>query len=129
MGMFDKDKAFGLRLDREFKLGEHFVLYNAAATDEVISTDFGDAQVARLTVAKLDNPSHRYECQTVAGAIVEKCREAESSDFPAVVSLQKVTSQKWHREALVLQFVAPFGAKNEAPPPAPGANTDEDIPF
>lgn len=134
MGMFDKDKQYGLRLDREFKTGEHFVLWGVNLPGEVIATSFGDAEVAKLKVSRMDNTGFKYVVQTVAGAIVEKCKEADRTDFPAVVTLQRIPSERSDTgHALVLQFVAPYGAQPSAtatePPPAAPAPAEDDFPF
>lgn len=122
MGMFDKDKVFGVRLDQEFRLGEHFILRGVNLTGETIDTNFGPAEVVRLTVSKLSKPDYQYECQTVASAIVDKAREAEDGDFPAVVSLIRVKTKN-SANALVLQFIAPYAESYGYAP------DDEDIPF
>lgn len=121
MGMFDKDKAYGLRLDSEFKPGEHFVMWGTKLGDGTIDTDFGAAEYVKMTVSKLNNPSHKYECQTLASAIVEKCKDAEASDFPAVVKLDRVKG-RYRDNTLVLQFVGPYDNYAEPTP-------DDDLPF
>lgn len=112
MGMFDKDKEFGNRLDSAFQLGTPFILHGAKMTDRTIETRFGDAPVAELLVQRLgadsmpDGPE--FTCSTVATAIVEKVKAADDGDFPAVVELRQEHSAKWRTTALVLQFVAPY---------------------
>lgn len=112
MGMFDRDKEYGNRLDSAFRLGEPFLLLGAKMTDRTISTRYGDAPVAEFMVQRLDGNSMpdgpEFTCSTVASAIVAKVQDADDDDFPAVVELRREHSAKWRTDALVLQFVAPY---------------------
>lgn len=108
MGMFDKDKEYGNRLDEEFNLREKFILWDAVITGDTISTSMGDAEVVRLTVSRMETPDDKYDCTTVASSIVDKARDAGDDDFPAVVELRKVESKKFKTQALVLQFVREY---------------------
>lgn len=117
MGMFDKDREFGNRLDSAFALNVPFVLLGASVTDRTVSTRYGDAPVVELLCQRIGDDGFatgtEFTCSTVASAIVAKVGEAEDSDFPAVVELRHEHSTKWRTDALVLQFVAPYhpGAK------------------
>jgi hypothetical protein len=110
MGMFDKDKEFGTRLDQVIAIGESFVVFGAVVRPDTISTSLGDAEVAELEIGKLADDgvsvAERMTANTVASAIVNKVKEAEDSDFPAIVKLLKVDS-KWGKKATVIQFVRP----------------------
>ena|SRR5205807_8717921 len=107
MGMFEKDKQFGLRLDQRFDLKEQFIVWGARISDERIDTKLGPADVAIITASPMDDPSDQLDYNTVATAIVEKVRNAEPPDFPAVCHLLKVPT-KWDRDALVIQFVREY---------------------
>lgn len=118
--MFDKDKEMGLILTSTFDQGEQFVLWNAAVAREDFPTKFGPAPQAALEVSKQSTPQQRFTVNTVASAIVSKVREAESDDFPALVMWRKVpASMSPSGEAVVLQFIAAWGAADGAPPRAP----------
>lgn len=114
MGMFDKDKEYGLRLDQEFDLRENFVLLSAKVTDgDTMETELGTAQVARLECMHLNEDGKTtgdiVECNTIASAIVEKCKEAEDHEFPAIVRLIRVDSKRFPKaNPLALRFVGPY---------------------
>ena len=111
MGMFDKDKEYGNRIDSAFPIGTPFLLLGAELSGKTIETRFGDADVAELLVARMNDGRQdgaEFVCTTVATAIVNKVKDAETDDFPAVVELRREYSGRWGRDALVLQFVAPF---------------------
>ncbi len=117
MGMFDKDKEYGNRLDSAFGTGTPFLLLGAELPGKTVETRFGDAEVAELLVARLANgyqDGSEFVCTTVATAIVNKVRDAETDDFPAVVELRRERSAKWGRDALVLQFVSPYHGERGA---------------
>lgn len=125
MGLFDKDREFGRRLDVEFKLGEAFVLY-AIGHDEPFTVPSTGEVVDRavLTVQHL-GPSGtatigpRLEVKTIAGAIVKMATETpDEGELPAIVSLERVPVKEWDNEALVLRYVAPFGARRPQGAPA-----------
>lgn len=124
MGMFDKDKQYGVRLDSEFAIGEHFVMWGVRIPKDTIETDFGPAERAIMTVSKRTDPDHKYEVQTLASAIVNKCKDATRDDFPAIVKLDRVKG-RFRENTLVLQFIAPFGTTDYNAP----ANRDDDLPF
>lgn len=109
MGMFDKDKQFGNRLDQEFEVNVNFILWDADISDEAISTSFGMATVANLLVSRMETPEDAYVVTTVASAIVDKIKEKEDGDLPAVVKTRRVASSRSKKqEAFVLQFVKPY---------------------
>lgn len=118
MGMFDKDKEYGNRIDSAFPIGVPFLLLGAELPGRTVSTRFGDAEAAELLVARLRDgyqDGSEFVCTTVATAIVNKVREAEPDDFPAVVELRHEHSSKWRTSALVLQFVAPYQGNGARP--------------
>lgn len=114
-GLFDKDKEYGIRLDQEFDLKELFVLFDAKVTPgDTIETTIGDAQVARLKVAHLDENGHAeetVEVNTVASAIVAKIEESDAAEMaeelPAVCKLMRVKS-RFGNDALVMRFVRDY---------------------
>lgn len=108
MGMFDKDKEFGNRLDQEFEENAAFILWNAWLPGKTITTNVGDAEVCTMQVSRMDNPADDFEVTTVASAVVEKVKEAEEGDFPAVVKWRRVPSRFKNQKALVLQFVKAY---------------------
>lgn len=129
MGMFAKDKQFGRRLDTTVGLNNPFVLLDAYLTGDNIPTVHGDAAVARLSVCRItgEHPdpatgemvptlSRPLDCYTVASAIVDKIKDAEPDDFPAIVELDRVTSRNYDRDALVVVFLAPHTGPAPAAP-------------
>jgi hypothetical protein len=134
--MFDKDKEIGLIVDRFIGLNTEFILWDARIIREDFPTELGPAVQSQLIVSKMDNPNERYETTSLASAIAAKVREADVTDFPAVVQLNKVAS-KYGNDALVIQFVKPYKARNygspprtPAPDPAPAQSAQpSDIPF
>lgn len=122
MGMFDKDKEIGLLLTRPFQQGEQFILWNAEVTREDFPTKFGPSPQATLRVSKLNLPREHMEVTTLASAIVAKVREAEHDDFPAVVFWTYAQARSGG-DALVLQFVKPYGGQQES-----GTGAQEAIP-
>jgi hypothetical protein len=121
MGMFDKDKEIGLILTSVFQQGEQFILWGAHVDREDFPTKFGPSPRAALSVSKPDNPAQRLEVTTVASAIVAKVREAEPTDFPALVMWRTVQADRSPSgQAVVLQFLATYGeADRSTPPQAP----------
>lgn len=128
MGMFDKDKQYGMRLDGEFAIGEHFILYGVEIPNDTIETDFGAAEYVKMRVSKLKDTEHRYEVQTLASAIVDKCKDADSNDFPAIVKLDRVKG-RYRDNTLVLQFVSPLSRDKTPPAKAATENRPDDLPF
>lgn len=120
MGMFDKDKEIGLILTSVFQQGEQFIIWDARIDREDFPTRYGPSPRAAMTVSKPDNPGQRLEITTVASAIVSKVREAEPTDFPALVMWRIVDSDRsGSGKATVLQFLAAWGADRNNPPVAP----------
>jgi hypothetical protein len=128
MGMFDKDKEFGLDITDAFPLGEQFVLYAAEVRPDKIDTTYGKASKAVLTVARLKRgvPEAQFEVTTLASAIADKASEAEPSDFPCLVELRQVNSKTFGTTALVLQWCGnlddaddPFKSADAPPEDAP----------
>lgn len=121
MGMFDKDREFGNRIDHQHPLNVPFVLLDARLSGRTIETDFGEAEVAELTTMRLGTDGFatgaEMVCTTVASAIVAKVKEAESHEFPAVVELRRVQSKNYRKAALVLQFVSPYFDAGTRPEP------------
>ncbi len=108
-GMFAKDKEIGNRVDAEFDLGEHFILWSAVVQAEKVDTEIGKASKTVLEVSRPESPDMRFECTTLASAIADKAAEAMTDDFPCVVELRKVES-KYGNDALVLQWVSDWKA-------------------
>lgn len=104
MGMFDKDKEIGRQLTAVFAAKEEFVLYDIHVLEEKVNTTLGDADKTVLTVSSLDDTDTRFEVSTLGSAIANKAREAEPSDFPAVVCWMEVDSN-FGNQATVLQFI------------------------
>lgn len=109
MGMFDKDKEIGTVITNLYPLGQAFIVWGVRIKREDYPTTFGPTPQTELTTSKLDSPNDKYEVTTLAGAIAAKAREAEPSDFPAVVCLAKVPASKGDGDALVLQYLKPYG--------------------
>lgn len=104
VGMFDKDKELGLRIDTEFDLREPFILWDASVAPELVETSMGKARKTLLEVSRIEEPDVRLSCSTLASAIADKAEHAQSQDFPAVVELRKVAG-RFNAEALVLQYI------------------------
>jgi hypothetical protein len=108
VGMFDKDKSFGVDVTSVFALGTPFLLWGAEVLPERIDTALGTgdkgAQKTRLIVSSLDDPALHREVTTLASAIADKASEASPDDFPCKVELRKVGSS-FGGEALVLQWL------------------------
>lgn len=107
MGMFDKDKEIGRVLTDEFTERQEFILYGVSVDKKTVPTDLGEARKTRMEVAKMDDPSERFECTSLGGAIADKAEQAEGDDFPAVVEWRRVASKKGN-DATVLQFIRPW---------------------
>jgi len=107
MGMFDKDKEIGNRIDTEFDLHEDFILWHVVVDEKPVTTKIGDARKTLLTVSRLDEPDVQFECATLGSAIADKAEQAVPDDFPCVVQLRHVAG-RFKSEALVLQFVRPW---------------------
>lgn len=107
MGMFDKDKEVGNRIDTEFDLREKFILWGARVASEKVATKIGPATKTIMEVSRLSEPDLHLEVTSLGSAIASKAEEADESDFPCVVELRKVAS-KFGNDALVLQFVGPY---------------------
>lgn len=104
MGMFDKDKAFGVEVGSVFGLREPFLLWGAAVDPEPVATAIGNARKTRLIVSTLEQPQLHREVTTLASAIADKAVEAGPADFPCKVELRKVASS-FGGDALVLQWL------------------------
>lgn len=118
MGMFDKDKEIGLIITRYVDIGEEFILWDARIIREDFPTKLGLAVQSELVVSKLATPAEKYTTTTLASAIGAKVKEAEKDDFPAVCSLAMVDS-RFGDQALVVQFLKPFGKTDARPIGAP----------
>lgn len=122
MGMFDKDRLYGgERLDQTFEYGDSFILWGVEVLAEPVPTEVGQATKTFLTVSRLDSPGEQFKVGTLASAIADKAREAEESDFPAIVKFEKVTSEKWGTDAAVISLVEPYDAQ--------AAAADAEVPF
>lgn len=107
-GAFGKDKLYGNRLDQAFALGEHFVMLAARISDDVIETELGPANPARIVVQKVNENDAAigtpFVTTTLASAIVDKVKALEPGELPALVELRSVPS-RFGRPALVIQYV------------------------
>ena len=114
MGMFDKDRMYGgERLDRWADFGDSFILWGVEVLPDPVPTSVGDATKTLLEVSTLDNPENKTTVGTLASAIATKAREAEESDFPAVVKLEKVPGG-YGSDATVISFVEQYVEVPEA---------------
>jgi|KBSMisStaDraftv2_1062788.scaffolds.fasta_scaffold01564_6 hypothetical protein len=141
MGMFDKDKEIGLILTSHMAEREEFILWDASILRDDFPTTLGHASQVGLEVSRMTGPRERFTVTTLASAIAAKVREAEVTDFPAVVYWAGIYSDKWQRKVTVLQFVRPYtGPGQEAPGQNQGTGFtptrqesapvgDDDIPF
>lgn len=114
MGMFDKDKTFGLRLDELVPQGEEFTLWNAKVSDQTVDTRFGPAEQAELEITRKGS-RERMTVATIASAIVNKIKEQEPGDLPAVVCWLRVNTAAQENVA-VLRFIRPLNAEREQTP-------------
>lgn len=118
MGMFDKDKAIGLVLHELVPQGEEFTIWGARVLDEKVNTRFGLTENAELEITRKGDRD-RMKVTTLASAIVGKVKEAEASDFPAVVIWTKVNTTA-QEDVTVLRFIRPLhSAQEQTPAPAP----------
>lgn len=108
--MFDKDRLYGGdRLDETFTEDERFILWGAEVLQEPVPTEIGDATKTILLVSKLESPTEKFPVGTLASAIADKARDAEESDFPAVVKYHHVPSSKeGQADAAVISLVEPY---------------------
>ena len=117
-GAFAKDRLFGKRIDEEFALGEHFQLLGGKIEEELIDTELGKAELAKLLVRRVnddDQPIGRpIIVGTLASAIVEKVKTLTADDVPVLVEIRKVVSKRFKAEALVLQYVGSDDLADEA---------------
>lgn len=112
-GAFQKDKAFGNRIDETVALHEPFLLLGARIQEERQTTVYGEAEVARLLIQKLNKDTGAPQgppirCNTVASAIVEKAKALTPEELGAgpVCQLQVVKSKgRGGKEALVLSWI------------------------
>jgi hypothetical protein len=117
MSMFDKDRLYGGdRLDETFQFGDKLILWGVEILSDPVPTEVGDATKTILTVSRMEQPDEKFKVGTLASAIADKAREAEESDFPAVVKYHQVTSERWGSDAAVLSLVEQYDpASAEAP--------------
>lgn len=115
MGMFDKDKVFAPdgRLDEKYppgptdsREGSQIVLWGVEDKGD-FETELGTARMTWLTVSDLLFPEDKVVVGTLGSAIAEKVKEAESTDFPAVVKVLKVSSDNGN-DALVLNWIREY---------------------
>lgn len=112
-GAFQKDKAFGNRLDQTIALHEPFLLLGGKIEAEKQDTKFGEAEVAKLLVQKLNRDTGAPQgppirCNTVASAIVEKVKALTPDELAAgpVCQLQHVQSKRQGgNQALVMSWI------------------------
>lgn len=105
MGMFAKDREIGRELTTAFAEREEFKLLGVKVDEKAVKTDFGMADKSILTVEKLGGGGGSFEVTSLGGAIANKCKEAEDSDFPAIVCWLTVPSKQYGNDAKVLQFI------------------------
>lgn len=106
MSMFDKDKEIGRNLTTVFSAQEEFVLLGVRVEEEKVKTDLGMADKSTLRVRRM-NSNEEFDVTSLGKAIANKCKEAEDSDFPAVVCWLTVPSKTYQSNATVLQFIRP----------------------
>lgn len=113
VGMFDRDKEFGLDVTDAFQLEVPFILWGAEILPGTITTEFGEARKVRLVVQRIttDDGGHhkpdgtRFDVTSLHSAIADKVAEAEAGDFPCYVDIREVQSKRYGRTALVLQWL------------------------
>ena len=139
MGMFDKDKIFGVaRLDETVQHGEHFVIWGAGIRpvrlplDET-KADKADTEVAFLVISTYangmdDELNAPQVVQTIATAIIRNAALAEVGDFPAIAStaIVKARSDAWNN-AYVLNWHGPYKGTVPTLPDPPDGNEDTHI--
>lgn len=105
MTMFGKDKEYGRRLDLQYREQEPFILWGVEPGGTV-KTKIGDAQRTNLKTSALDRgrPGGVIECSTLASAVAEKAKDADPSEFPAIVCWERVPG-RFNAEALVLSWL------------------------
>lgn len=143
MGMWDKDREYGSRLDEMFPVGstgssESFILWGATIDPETVETANGAARRTRLQVAPVGAPTEKVEATTLASAIADKVERARPDDFPVVACLRHVKSS-FGGTALVVQLVRDYtpskatreqaGANIPKPAPPEHVDDEEEIPF
>lgn len=124
MGMFDKDKQYGLRMNEKVARGEEFILWAATVSPDTITTSFGEAEQGIMEISKLAEPRNRSEVRTIHSAIVEKFKEQEAGDLPAIVFWTEIPDARKPDGGTitVLRFVKPYG-ETQAPRENPEAQT------
>jgi hypothetical protein len=105
MGMFTKDKEIGRELVTAFAEREEFILHSVRVEPEAVQTDFGMADKSILTVSKVGDSNNTFEVTSLAGAIADKCKQADENEFPAIVCWLTVQSKKHGKSATVIQFI------------------------
>jgi hypothetical protein len=129
MSMFTKDRLYGgKRLDQEFQLGESFILWGIEVMAEPVPTEWGEATKTLLDVSRVEAPDERVIVGTLASAIADKAKDAEPSDFPAIVTYEKVTGSHG-TDAQVISFVGPYDEPTTAKAKGKNAAKSEDAPF
>ena len=114
MGMFDKDAFFRAQMMTEWvDKDEPFLLWGVAVTPSEITTNIGKAYGAILHVSPVDSPDNKTSISTFAQTIVERCRDAEESDFPVVVKWTTVPGS-FGTDATILEFVGSYATQPEA---------------
>lgn len=108
MGMWDKDREHGARIDSLVGIGEPFLMLDAYLDGEV-ATRLGPAKRARIVLARIKGgrPGTVLTGSTLAQAITSKIADAEDEDFPVVAQLLKVPTE-YENDALVVQLVGPW---------------------
>lgn len=112
-GMWNNQIMFGgLRLDQEFKEKEQFILFDLSSPGEVVvGEEDGIEQKADktlLTVARLDDPSERFEVGTLGKAIREMVDRVQDGDLPVVCYWEKVETKRALQPATVITAVRPW---------------------
>jgi hypothetical protein len=112
VGMFDKDKSFGVDVTDMFALKTPFYLWGAAVLPERVCTKLDNPEAdpatwtrkTLLIVSSVDAPAQLVEATSLASAIADKAEQAEPADFPCRVELRSADSS-FGGTALVLQWL------------------------
>lgn len=117
MGMFDKDKLYGgTPIEKWVSPGVDFILRGATIVTDEFPLDNGQtATKTELYVSSLDNPAEVYKVSTLSGNIASNVKDAEDSDFPAVVQFHTVPSAtQGYSDAKAIKLVAPYDGESVA---------------
>lgn len=131
-GAFGKDLKYGTRLDQMFALNEPFLLLGGKIEDEKVSTTFGEAEVAKLLVQKLDHETGQpkgppFRVNTVLSAVVEKIKALTPEELAngPIVELRAVAAKSRGGKTVTVMSLQRF--LNEADTYAEFGVTGDDV--